>query len=64
MDVIRALLQSDPQSFLMSRIHLDQFYGIEIDDFACEIARLTSPTHRKYFVIIPKLHRNKKTSDG
>ncbi|ELN2579170.1 class I SAM-dependent DNA methyltransferase, partial [Enterobacter kobei] len=41
MDVIRALLQSDPQSFLMSRIHLDQFYGIEIDDFACEIARLS-----------------------
>lgn len=41
MDVIRALLQSDPQSLLMSRIHLDQFYGIEIDDFACEIARLS-----------------------
>ncbi|HBK6043800.1 class I SAM-dependent DNA methyltransferase, partial [Citrobacter freundii] len=41
MDVIRALLQRDPQSFLMSRIHLDQFYGIEIDDFACEIARLS-----------------------
>lgn len=41
MDVIRALLQNDPQSFFMSRIHLDQFYGIEIDDFACEIARLS-----------------------
>jgi hypothetical protein len=41
MDVIRALLQSDPQSLVLSRIHLDQFYGIEIDDFACEIARLS-----------------------
>lgn len=40
-DVIRALLQSDPQSIFMSGIHLDQFYGIEIDDFACEIARLS-----------------------
>lgn len=41
MDVIRALLQRDPQSIFMSGIHLDQFYGIEIDDFACEIARLS-----------------------
>ncbi|NTX69480.1 class I SAM-dependent DNA methyltransferase [Lelliottia amnigena] len=41
MDVIRALLQSDPQSIFLSGIHLDQFYGIEIDDFACEIARLS-----------------------
>lgn len=41
MDVIRALLQCDPQSIFMSGIHLDQFYGIEIDDFACEIARLS-----------------------
>ncbi|HEN3378313.1 TPA: class I SAM-dependent DNA methyltransferase [Yersinia enterocolitica] len=40
-DVIRALLQSDPQTIFMSSIHLDQFYGIEIDDFACEIARLS-----------------------
>ncbi|HFT8036458.1 DNA methyltransferase [Enterobacter hormaechei subsp. hoffmannii] len=40
-DVILALLQSDPQSIFMSGIHLDQFYGIEIDDFACEIARLS-----------------------
>lgn len=24
----------------MSGLHLSQFYGIEIDDFACEIARL------------------------
>ncbi|EWG66281.1 Type I restriction-modification system methyltransferase subunit [Enterobacter sp. DC1] len=41
MDVIQALLESDPQSIFMSSIHLDQFYGIEIDDFACEIARLS-----------------------
>lgn len=41
MDVIQALLQCDPQSIFMSGIHLDQFYGIEIDDFACEIARLS-----------------------
>lgn len=41
MDVIQALLQCDPQSMFMSGIHLDQFYGIEIDDFACEIARLS-----------------------
>ncbi|MEP8833276.1 DNA methyltransferase [Enterobacter hormaechei] len=41
MGVIQALLQCDPQSIFMSGIHLDQFYGIEIDDFACEIARLS-----------------------
>lgn len=41
MDVIQTLLQCDPQSIFMSGIHLDQFYGIEIDDFACEIARLS-----------------------
>ena len=29
------------QGFFISNIHLDQFYGIEIDDFACEIARLS-----------------------
>lgn len=39
--VIQALQQLEPQQdFSMSRLHLDQFYGIEIDDFACEIARL------------------------
>ena len=27
--------------FMMSQIQLSQFYGIEIDDFACEIARLS-----------------------
>ncbi|MFL7863855.1 class I SAM-dependent DNA methyltransferase [Vibrio cincinnatiensis] len=39
-DVIKALMKID-QSFFMSNIHLDQFYGIEIDDFACEVARLS-----------------------
>lgn len=39
-DVIKALMKID-QSFFMSNIHLDQFYGIELDDFACEIARLS-----------------------
>ncbi|MBQ4673298.1 class I SAM-dependent DNA methyltransferase [Aeromonas dhakensis] len=39
--VIQALQQLEPQQgFSMSSLHLDQFYGIEIDDFACEIARL------------------------
>ncbi|OEF53814.1 class I SAM-dependent DNA methyltransferase [Enterovibrio norvegicus] len=39
-EVIQALMAIDP-SFFISNIHLDQFYGIEIDDFACEIARLS-----------------------
>lgn len=39
-EVIQALMKLD-QSFFMSNIHLDQFYGIEIDDFACEVARLS-----------------------
>ncbi|EOK5608512.1 class I SAM-dependent DNA methyltransferase [Vibrio parahaemolyticus] len=39
-DVIQALMKLD-QGFFISNIHLDQFYGIEIDDFACEIARLS-----------------------
>ncbi len=39
--IIQALQQLEPQQgFSMSSLHLDQFYGIEIDDFACEIARL------------------------
>ena len=39
--IIQALQQLEPQQgFSMSGLHLDQFYGIEIDDFACEIARL------------------------
>lgn len=39
-EVIQALMKLD-QGFFISNIHLDQFYGIEIDDFACEIARLS-----------------------
>lgn len=39
-EVIQALREIE-QAFFMSGIHLDQFYGIEIDDFACEIARLS-----------------------
>ncbi|MEZ9558086.1 class I SAM-dependent DNA methyltransferase [Vibrio splendidus] len=39
-EVIQALMKID-QGFFISNIHLDQFYGIEIDDFACEVARLS-----------------------
>lgn len=40
-DIIQALQELEPQhSFNITNLHLDQFYGIEIDDFACEIARL------------------------
>ncbi|MGR5165390.1 class I SAM-dependent DNA methyltransferase [Vibrio owensii] len=39
-EVIQTLMKID-QGFFISNIHLDQFYGIEIDDFACEIARLS-----------------------
>ena len=42
MAVIKALQEVDPQGELaISGLHLSQFYGIEIDDFACEIARLS-----------------------
>lgn len=41
MAVIKALEEVDPQGFAMSGLHLSQFYGVEIDDFACEIARLS-----------------------
>ena len=41
MDVIKSLSEVEPQGFAMSGLHLSQFYGIEIDDFACEIARLS-----------------------
>ena len=41
MKVIDALKELEPQGFSMSGLHLSQFYGIEIDDFACEIARLS-----------------------
>ncbi|WP_210444901.1 class I SAM-dependent DNA methyltransferase [Vibrio crassostreae] len=39
-EVIQTLMKID-QGFFISNIHLDQFYGIEVDDFACEIARLS-----------------------
>ena len=39
-EVIQALMKID-QGLFIRNIHLDQFYGIEIDDFACEIARLS-----------------------
>ena len=40
-DIIQALQELEPQQgFNITNLHLDQFYGIEIDDFACEIARL------------------------
>lgn len=38
---IKALNQLESESFALSGLHLSQFYGIEIDDFACEIARLS-----------------------
>lgn len=41
MAVIKAFAAVEPQGFAMSGLHLSQFYGIEIDDFACEIARLS-----------------------
>ncbi|WP_233961629.1 DNA methyltransferase [Pectobacterium versatile] len=40
-EVIEALRELEPQTFSMSGLHLSQFYGIEIDDFACQIARLS-----------------------
>ncbi|WP_019675181.1 DNA methyltransferase [Arsukibacterium perlucidum] len=41
MEVIEALQVLERQAIFVTGIHLDQFYGIEIDDFACEIARLS-----------------------
>ncbi|WP_052238888.1 class I SAM-dependent DNA methyltransferase [Pectobacterium brasiliense] len=40
-EVIEVLRELEPQTFSMSGLHLSQFYGIEIDDFACQIARLS-----------------------
>ncbi|WP_205537998.1 class I SAM-dependent DNA methyltransferase, partial [Pectobacterium versatile] len=40
-EVIEALRKLEPQTFSMSGLHLSQFYGIEIDDFASQIARLS-----------------------
>lgn len=39
-EAIQALMKIS-QGFFISNIHLDQFYGVEVDDFACEIARLS-----------------------
>lgn len=41
MEVIQALRELEGQAIFVTGIHLDQFHGIEIDDFACEIARLS-----------------------
>lgn len=41
MEVIKALQVLERQAIFITGIHLDQFHGIEIDDFACEIARLS-----------------------
>ncbi|HEM7578037.1 TPA: class I SAM-dependent DNA methyltransferase, partial [Serratia marcescens] len=41
MRVIETLNQLESENFSLSGLHLSQFYGIEIDDFACEIARLS-----------------------
>ncbi|AGP46738.1 hypothetical protein SOD10_07800 [Serratia plymuthica] len=41
MEVIKTLSEVEPKGFAMSGLHLSQFYGIEIDDFACEVARLS-----------------------
>ncbi len=41
MEVIQALQALERQAMFVTGIHLDQFHGIEIDDFACEIARLS-----------------------
>lgn len=42
MDIIKKIHTLPGQHpFMMSQIQLNQFYGIEIDDFACEIATLS-----------------------
>lgn len=42
MEVIQRIRELPGQHpFMFSRIQLNQFYGIEIDDFACEIAKLS-----------------------
>jgi type I restriction-modification system DNA methylase subunit len=41
-EIWQAILDNEPQqSFIYSEINLTQFYGIEIDDFAHEIAKLS-----------------------
>ena len=42
MDIIQKITEvTGKQQLMLSRIQLSQFYGIEIDDFACEIATLS-----------------------
>lgn len=42
MDIIKKIHTLPGQHpFMLSRLQLSQYYGIEIDDFACEIARLS-----------------------
>lgn len=42
MDIIEKIQEITGQhQLILSQIHLTQFYGIEIDDFACEIATLS-----------------------
>jgi len=42
MEIIQRIKELPGQHpFMFSRIQLNQFYGIEIDDFACEIAKLS-----------------------
>lgn len=38
---IQEVLGQTTLNIMLSNIHLHQFYGIEIDDFACEIAKLS-----------------------
>lgn len=42
MDIIKKIVDiTSKQQLMLSQLQLSQFYGIEIDDFACEIARLS-----------------------
>jgi len=41
MEIVRAMRELDPQSIHLPNLSLSNLYGIEIDDFACEIARLS-----------------------
>lgn len=40
-EIVRAMRELDPQSIHLPNLSLSNLYGIEIDDFACEIARLS-----------------------
>ena len=42
MDIIKKIVEvSGQRTLMLSQVQLNQFYGIEIDDFACEIATLS-----------------------